>query len=212
MFPNNVSILPSSSGLTLPRPRLAITCANCSTSYAKHFRLLSTSSLPIRTRCTGALSRPSTSMSLSLSRCSILWTQPYSAMTSTHPLLSTCGNSSATRYANEDAISLLLRSLGLLALLPTGSKRDIQELSLQLALAPLYRVTTGWAHRNWNTCLIAPSRCVTRWVTVPRGQRRSMDSSLSMLSKLDSKKCRLSPTSCISCISTLLVPHRRLPT
>ena len=48
-------------------------------------------------------------------------------------------------YANEDAISLLLRSLELLALLPAGSKRDKQELSLQLALAPLYRMTTGWA-------------------------------------------------------------------
>ncbi len=48
-------------------------------------------------------------------------------------------------YANEDAISLLSRGLELLALLPAGSKRDTQELSLQLALAPLYRVTTGWA-------------------------------------------------------------------
>jgi predicted ATPase/DNA-binding SARP family transcriptional activator len=48
-------------------------------------------------------------------------------------------------YANEDAISLLSRSLELLELLPTGSKRDKQELSLQLALAPLYRVTKGWA-------------------------------------------------------------------
>ncbi len=47
-------------------------------------------------------------------------------------------------YANEDAISLLSRSLELLELLPVGSKRDKQELSLQLALAPLYRVTKGW--------------------------------------------------------------------
>src|SRR5947209_8110697 len=47
-------------------------------------------------------------------------------------------------YANEDAISLLMRSLELLELLPAGSKRDKQELSLQLALAPLYRVTKGW--------------------------------------------------------------------
>jgi predicted ATPase len=47
-------------------------------------------------------------------------------------------------YANEDAISLLLRSLELLELLPAGSKRDKQELSLQLALAPIYRVTKGW--------------------------------------------------------------------
>ncbi len=47
-------------------------------------------------------------------------------------------------YANEDAISLLTRSLELLKLLPTSSKRDKQELSLQLALAPIYRVTKGW--------------------------------------------------------------------
>src|SRR5216684_1423000 len=47
-------------------------------------------------------------------------------------------------YANEDAISLLSRSLELLELLPAGSKRDKQELSLQLALVPLYRMTKGW--------------------------------------------------------------------
>ncbi len=47
-------------------------------------------------------------------------------------------------YANEDAIGLLSRSLELLELLPAGAKRDKQELSLQLALAPLYRVTKGW--------------------------------------------------------------------
>ncbi|GLV60866.1 SARP family transcriptional regulator [Dictyobacter sp. S3.2.2.5] len=47
-------------------------------------------------------------------------------------------------YANEDAISLLVHSLELLALLPAGAKRDQQELSLQLSLAPLYRVTRGW--------------------------------------------------------------------
>src|SRR5439155_10222415 len=34
-------------------------------------------------------------------------------------------------YANEDAISLLLRGLELLTLLPTGSKRDKRELRLQ---------------------------------------------------------------------------------
>jgi len=47
-------------------------------------------------------------------------------------------------YANEDVISLISRSLELLELLPAGSKRDKQELDLQLALAPLYRVTRGW--------------------------------------------------------------------
>jgi DNA-binding SARP family transcriptional activator/predicted ATPase len=48
-------------------------------------------------------------------------------------------------YANEEAISLLSRGLELLELLPAGAKRDKQELGLQLALAPLYRVTKGWA-------------------------------------------------------------------
>jgi DNA-binding SARP family transcriptional activator/predicted ATPase len=47
-------------------------------------------------------------------------------------------------YANEDAISLLSRSQALLESLPAGSKRDKQELSLQLALAPIYRVIKGW--------------------------------------------------------------------
>jgi DNA-binding SARP family transcriptional activator/predicted ATPase len=48
-------------------------------------------------------------------------------------------------YANEDAIELLRRSLELLEQMPTGLKRDKQELSLRLALAPLYRMTKGWA-------------------------------------------------------------------
>jgi len=48
-------------------------------------------------------------------------------------------------YAIEDAIGLLSRSLELLELFPAGAKRDQQELSLQLILAPLYRVTRGWA-------------------------------------------------------------------
>jgi DNA-binding SARP family transcriptional activator len=48
-------------------------------------------------------------------------------------------------YANEDAISLLSRSLELLEFLTAGAKRDKLELSLQLALAPIYRVTKGWA-------------------------------------------------------------------
>ena len=47
-------------------------------------------------------------------------------------------------YANEDAINLLSRGLALLEQLPPGAKRDAQELNLQLALAPLYRMTKGW--------------------------------------------------------------------
>jgi DNA-binding SARP family transcriptional activator/predicted ATPase len=48
-------------------------------------------------------------------------------------------------YANEDAIELLRRSLELLEQMPASLKRDKQELSLRLALAPLYRMTKGWA-------------------------------------------------------------------
>jgi tetratricopeptide (TPR) repeat protein len=48
-------------------------------------------------------------------------------------------------YANEEAIRLLVRALEVLALLPAGAGRDTQELGLQLALAPLYRMTKGWA-------------------------------------------------------------------
>lgn len=47
-------------------------------------------------------------------------------------------------YANADAIALLVRGLALLEQLPPGAQRDMQELSLQLALAPLYRMTEGW--------------------------------------------------------------------
>jgi predicted ATPase len=47
-------------------------------------------------------------------------------------------------YANEDAINLLSRDLALLEQLSPGAQRDAQELSLQLALAPLYRMTKGW--------------------------------------------------------------------
>jgi DNA-binding SARP family transcriptional activator/predicted ATPase len=47
-------------------------------------------------------------------------------------------------YANEDAVSLLSRGLALLEHLPPGAKRDAQELNLQLALGPLYRMTKGW--------------------------------------------------------------------
>src|SRR5258708_29043267 len=47
-------------------------------------------------------------------------------------------------YAREDAIGLLSRSLEWLELLPAGAKRDKKDLSLQLALAPIYIVTKGW--------------------------------------------------------------------
>jgi DNA-binding SARP family transcriptional activator len=47
-------------------------------------------------------------------------------------------------YANDDAINLLTRGLALLEGLPAGPKRDTQELVLQLALVPIYRVSQGW--------------------------------------------------------------------
>ncbi|MGH2344244.1 MAG: ATP-binding protein, partial [Chloroflexota bacterium] len=47
-------------------------------------------------------------------------------------------------YANDDAINLLSRGLALLEGLPAGMKRDTQELSLLLSLAPTLRVTRGW--------------------------------------------------------------------
>lgn len=47
-------------------------------------------------------------------------------------------------YANEDAIGLLERALALLDRLPGGARRDSLELSLLLALAPIYRVMLGW--------------------------------------------------------------------
>jgi len=47
-------------------------------------------------------------------------------------------------YANEEAVNLLSRGLALLEHLPSGAKRDAQELNLQLALVPLYRMTKGW--------------------------------------------------------------------
>ena len=61
------------------------------------------------------------------------------------PYYQRAGNVAANIYANEDAIALITRALELLPNLPPGAKRDAQELSLQLALAALYRVTKGWA-------------------------------------------------------------------
>jgi predicted ATPase/DNA-binding SARP family transcriptional activator len=56
-------------------------------------------------------------------------------------------------YANDDAISLLGRGLALLEYLPPGPQRDVQELHLQLALAPLYRMTKGWTSPEVETVL-----------------------------------------------------------
>ncbi len=52
---------------------------------------------------------------------------------------------SASVYANQDAIALTTHALSLLTQLPPGPGRDGQELALQLLLAPLYRITKGWA-------------------------------------------------------------------
>lgn len=61
------------------------------------------------------------------------------------PYYQRAGSVAASVYANEDAINLLTRGLALLSQLPPSAKRDTQELTLQLALAPLYRITKGWA-------------------------------------------------------------------
>jgi predicted ATPase/DNA-binding SARP family transcriptional activator len=48
-------------------------------------------------------------------------------------------------YANDEAVELVARGLSLIAAIPASSRRDTSELELQLALAPSYRVTLGWA-------------------------------------------------------------------
>lgn len=47
-------------------------------------------------------------------------------------------------YANEDAIGLFRRALGLLERQPANLARDVMELRIQLALARLYRMMLGW--------------------------------------------------------------------
>jgi tetratricopeptide (TPR) repeat protein len=61
------------------------------------------------------------------------------------PYYQRAGEFAAGIYANEDAIGLFERGLSLLLKLPSSVKRDLQELTFQLALATLYRVTKGWA-------------------------------------------------------------------
>jgi len=48
-------------------------------------------------------------------------------------------------FANSDAIRFLKNALALLPHILDEVKRDRQELELQLALSPLYRITNGWA-------------------------------------------------------------------
>lgn len=61
------------------------------------------------------------------------------------PYYHRAGTVAANVYANEDAITLLVRGLELLAQMPPGEKRDAQELLFLLELARLYRITKGWA-------------------------------------------------------------------
>jgi DNA-binding SARP family transcriptional activator len=60
------------------------------------------------------------------------------------PYYQRAGAVAASVYANDNAIALLKRGLTLLSQLPSDDKRDRRELTLQLALAPLYRITKGW--------------------------------------------------------------------
>lgn len=48
-------------------------------------------------------------------------------------------------YANEEAVALIQRGLTLLRSLPESPERDAWDLEFQLALAPIYRVTKGFA-------------------------------------------------------------------
>jgi DNA-binding SARP family transcriptional activator len=54
------------------------------------------------------------------------------------------GTLAASVYANDDAIFLLKRGLELVQHIPAGAKRDAQELSLHMAIAPPYRILKGW--------------------------------------------------------------------
>jgi DNA-binding SARP family transcriptional activator len=60
------------------------------------------------------------------------------------PYYQRAGAVAASVYANDNAIALLKRGLTLLSQLPSDDKRDQRELTLQLAFAPLYRITKGW--------------------------------------------------------------------
>jgi DNA-binding SARP family transcriptional activator/tetratricopeptide (TPR) repeat protein len=64
------------------------------------------------------------------------------------PYYQRAGVVAASVYANDDAIHLLTRGLALLAQLPPSEKRDVQELAFLLTLAPLYRITQGWAAQD----------------------------------------------------------------
>ena len=61
------------------------------------------------------------------------------------PYYQRAGEVAAGVYANDDAIELMSRGLALLSHIPPGAKRDSRELSMQLALATLYRIAKGWA-------------------------------------------------------------------
>ncbi len=64
------------------------------------------------------------------------------------PYYQRAGALAASIFANDDAISLYTRGLTLLLERPSSEKRDKQELAFLLALAPLYRITKGWASRE----------------------------------------------------------------
>jgi predicted ATPase/DNA-binding SARP family transcriptional activator len=61
------------------------------------------------------------------------------------PYFQRAGSVAAQVYANNDAIQALTRALALLEHLPAGPRRESQELSLRLAISPLYSITQGWA-------------------------------------------------------------------
>lgn len=69
------------------------------------------------------------------------------------PYYQRAGSLAASVYANDNAIELFKRGLMLLSQLPPGMKRDAHELNLHLGLAPLYRITKGWASPEIEQCL-----------------------------------------------------------
>ncbi len=63
-------------------------------------------------------------------------------------------NAAQIMYANGEAQAQIERGLALVSTLPESSKRDRWELELQLVLAPVLRVTKGWATPELEAVLV----------------------------------------------------------
>ncbi len=69
------------------------------------------------------------------------------------PYFQRASSVAAKLYANDEAIALLRHALALLSHFPAGTKRDSQELPLQLALSWLFSITQGWTSPDVEQCL-----------------------------------------------------------